>query len=156
MRQRRAKLGTNQHLKENDGLNVITTWREVDERRRTDQEGIDFVFNDVEPAVHFRCHRCQHAANDEQGEPVHLLDVRHLCDVLNLAQPQHESDDDSDKTTTQGSVFEWGQGRLFKVLQTSDDEFVHAVCLAPSRVAGNAVQTADLHAVSHAMHTHNS
>jgi hypothetical protein len=69
-RQRRAKLGTNRYLQENDDLNVITPSAEVDERRRTNQEGIDFVFNNVELAVYFRYHRYQYTTN-KQGAPQH-------------------------------------------------------------------------------------
>jgi hypothetical protein len=68
-RQRRAKLGTTRYLKENDDLNVISTSTEADGRRRTNQEGIDFVFNTVELAVCFRYHRYQFATTSAPDMP---------------------------------------------------------------------------------------
>jgi hypothetical protein len=151
-RQRRAKLGTNRFLQENDDLNVITTSTESDESKRTNQEGIDFVFNNVELSVYFRYHRYQYTTTSE-GEPVHL-EATYLNEVLNLARV-HESDGDEDDAITEGSLFEWG-GRLLKVLEVKDNGVVSAVCLAPPRLARSRIEIEDLHAVSLAIHRYNS
>jgi hypothetical protein len=151
-RQRRAKLGTKRFLQENNDLNVITTSMESEERRRTNQEGIDFVFNNVELAVYFRYHRYQHAT-DLQGAPVGL-EAPYITQVLNLSRLQ-ESDGDEDGTITQGSLFEWGR-RLFKVLEVKDNGVVSAVCLAPQRLTRSTVEIEDLNAVSLAIHSYNS
>jgi hypothetical protein len=149
-RQRRAKLGTKRFLQENDDLNVIAAATESDERRRTDQEGIDFVFNNVELAVYFRYHRYQYTTN-LQGEPVHL-EARYLNQVLNRPQV-HESDGDEDNTITQGALFEWGR-RLFKVLEVKENGRVSAICLAPPRLARSTILIEDLQAVSLAIHAY--
>jgi hypothetical protein len=133
-------------------LNVITTSMESEERRRTNQEGIDFVFNNVELAVYFRYHRYQYTT-DLQGAPVGL-EAPYITQVLNLSRLQ-ESDGDEDGTITQGSLFEWGR-RLFKVLEVKDNGVVSAVCLAPQRLARSTIEIEDLNAVSLAIHSYNS
>ena len=150
-RQRRAKLGTTRYLKENDDLNLISTSMEADERRRTDQEGIDFLFNNVEIAVYFRYHRHQFGTRREPDVPIPPI---YLNEVLNLAQVDETEEDES---ITQGSLFEWGPGpRLFKVLRIGDNGLVSCVCLGPRRLAGTTIEIEDLHAVSLAIHVYNS
>jgi hypothetical protein len=156
-RQRRAKLGTTRCLKENDDLNVISTSTEADGRRRTDQEGIDFVFNTAELvlAVHFRHHRHQFATTNAPDAPV---PPSHLNEVLNLARVDDDDETEEDNAITQGSLFEWDPGpRLFKVVQIGDDGLVSCLCLGPRGVMrGTDFETDDLRAVSLAIRACNS
>ena len=121
---------------------------EPDEKRRTNQEGIDFLFNNVELTVYFRYHRYQFGTS----EPLHLRPT-YFTEVLSFARVHEEKDDDADDAITEGSLFEWGW-RLFKVREIRDNGAVSGICLAPARAAGTTIEIEDLHAVSLAIHAY--
>ena len=155
VRRRKARIDETKYIQTNDALNIVTGSDSAEDpfTLRTEEEGIDLVFDQMELVVICRYSKYVYSADDD-GEPVDCPCDHVEALLLGGGQNPNLVDDSQESLVVIGSMFQF-DNVVLRISSVKSDEVVGEV-VAPSGRRGERITFTDKGEVSRLVVAYNS